>query len=163
MAQPRVDALVARLEKGAQRTSEAFGSLTAEQWQATVYAGPNWSVRDLLAHFVSAEEQLLALAQYVAAGGAGAPPGFDIHAFNAKEQQRLAGRSRQELLDALNACRRQTLVWVRTLEDSQLDRRGCHPGLGDVSLETMILAMYGHQLLHMRDLAKRLSGISASG
>jgi hypothetical protein len=33
---------------------------------------------------------------------------------------------------------------------------GRHPALGQISVETMILAIYGHQLMHMRDLGKQL-------
>jgi len=54
---------------------------------------------------------------------------------------------------ALDAARGRTVDWVRTLSDGQLDLPGRHPALGQITLETMITAIYGHQLLHMRDLA----------
>jgi hypothetical protein len=98
----------------------------------------------------------LQIAQDVAAGGLGAPPGFDLDAFNAEEQRRLTDKSPEELLSALARVRQVTLGWVRTLEDSQLDRLGRHPALGEVTLEVMITAMYGHQLLHMRDLKSKI-------
>ncbi|UCC75505.1 MAG: DinB family protein, partial [Anaerolineales bacterium] len=106
----------------------------------------------LLAHFVSAEERLLELAQDVVAGGPGIAQDFDFDLFNSEEQQRLQSRSPQELLEALAGDRGATLVWVRTLGDEQLDQIGTHPVLGDVNVEAMILAIYGHQLLHMREL-----------
>ena len=155
MLQTRVDALIARLEKGQRKTGAIFSALTPEQWQQPIYNEPEWNARNVLAHFVSAEEQLLVLARAVAAGGGGAPEGFDINAFNAAEQARLRGRS-QELLAALDRARQETIEWVRTLGGSQLDRVGRHPALGQVSVETMILAIYGHQLMHMRDLGRSL-------
>jgi hypothetical protein len=156
MQTERVKSLIAKLEKGIGKTEEILGSLAAEQWSGVLYDVPQgWTVRDLLAHLVSAEGRLLQIAQDVAAGGAGAPPGFDLDAFNAEEQTRLADRSPEELLPALAKARQVTLDWVRTLEDSQLDRKGRHPALGEVTLETMIAAIYGHQLLHMRDLKAR--------
>jgi hypothetical protein len=156
MQTERVESLIAKLEKGIGKTEEILGSLGAEQWSGVLYDVPRaWTVRDLLAHLVSAEGRLRQIAQDVAAGGAGAPPGFDLDAFNAEEQTRLADRSPDELLPALAKARQVTLEWVRTLEDSQLDRRGRHPALGEVTLETMIAAIYGHQLLHMRDLKAR--------
>ena len=152
MPSPRLEELVGKLEKGGRKTNEIFGKLTPEQWQQVVYVDPpTWTWRDLLAHFVSAEGRLLELAQEVAVGGAGAPEDFDFDAFNADEQARLRDRSPQQLLTALNAARQTTLDWVRELNDEQLDREGRHPVLGDVSLETMLVAIYGHQLLHMRD------------
>ncbi len=153
MRTPRVESLIAKLEKGHTKTQEILGSLTAEQWAAIVYEEPEvWDVRALLAHFVSAEERLLELAQDVVAGGPGIAQDFDFDVFNSEEQQRLQSRSPQELLEALAGDRGATLVWVRTLGDEQLDQIGTHPVLGDVNVEAMILAIYGHQLLHMREL-----------
>lgn len=152
MTTPRIAELVAKLEKGRQKTFEFFSALTLEEWEKTVYAEPTWKVRHLLAHFVSAEQHLLALAQDVANGGPGAAPDLDTNRFNAGEQNRLEGQSPASLLDSLDQARRQTIGWVSALEESQLEKVGRHPALGEVTVETMILSIYGHQLLHMRDL-----------
>ncbi len=159
MTQPRTDALVARLEKGRQKTFEILSALTPEQWQEPLYHEPTWQVRNLLAHFVSSEKQLLALVQNVACGGPGAAPDLDIDRYNAAEQARLEGQSPSVLLDLLDQERRQTIEWVKTLGDNQLDKVGRHPALGDVTVETMITAIYGHQLLHMRDLSRLLGSV----
>jgi hypothetical protein len=159
MTNPRADALAARLEKGRQKTFEIFSALTPEQWQQSLYEEPTWQVRNLLAHFVSAERQLLALARDVAGGGPGASPDLDIDRFNAAEQRRLDGQSPSSLLDLLDRERRQTINWIRTLDAVQLDRTGRHPVLGDVNVETMITAIYGHQLIHMRDLSRLFGSV----
>jgi hypothetical protein len=157
MASEQVEALAARLEKGHAHVLRILGDLSPDQWEQTVYENPTpWRIRDLLAHFVSAEENLLALAQEVAAGGAGAPPGFDYDAFNAAEVQRLGPQTAVDLLDALTVARKATLDWLRQLDDQALQLSGRHPALGEVSLEIMITAIYGHQLMHMRDLMPRL-------
>jgi hypothetical protein len=158
MAGTRVEALAARLEKGRQKTEEILEPLIPEQWQKLLYTDPQpWTARDLLAHFVSSEEALLRMSQNVAEGGPGAPEDFDFDSFNAEEQKRLADRSPQDLLTALNAARQRTLDWLRTLEDGQLDQIGRHPVLGMVSLEAMLTAIYGHQLIHMRELQRVLA------
>ena len=158
MATPRVEALLAKLEKGHSKTMEIFAALTPQQWVQVIYDAPHvWRARELLAHFVSSEEALLKLAQDVAAGGPGAAPDFDYDAFNAQEQQRLKDRAPADLLAALDRARRATLDWVRTLDDGALDRVGRHPALGEVTLETMITAIYGHQLMHMQDLRARIA------
>jgi hypothetical protein len=159
MTQPRADALAAKLEKGRQKTFEILNALTPEQWQKPLYNDPTWQVRHLLAHFVSAERQLLALAQDVADGGLGAPPDLDINRYNADEQDRLEGLSPPILLDFLDQARRQTIEWIGTLSADQLDKIGRHPVLGDVNVETMIGAIYGHQLIHMRELSKLLGSV----
>ena len=66
-------------------------------------------------------------------------------------------RQPQDLLEALAHIRQETLEWLRALDDDRLDLVGRHPALGEVSLETMILAIYGHQLLHMRDLQSAIA------
>jgi len=155
MSEPRLDSLIAKLGKGHQKTREFLDNLTPEQWQLTVYGEPDWTAHNLLAHFVSAEQHLLELSQRVAANGSGVPEGFDINRFNDQEQNRLQGKSIRELLDALDKSRQRTIDWARTLKDEQLDKKGRHPALGDVSVETMLTAIYGHQILHMRDLARQ--------
>ncbi len=158
MASARIEALIARLEKGGRKTQDILSSLSAEQWERCVYDGPPaWTVRDLLAHFLSAEVGLRRICQDTAAGGEGAPEGFDFDGFNAQEQARLKDRKPAELLADLTSERQRTLDWLHTLQESDLDRTGRHPALGQVTLETMIVAIYGHQLFHMRDLQSALA------
>jgi len=153
MLSPRVQTLISKLEKGAQKTNEIFSKLTPEQWNQVIFDEPaKWTWRDLLAHFVSAEEHLLELAQNVAAGGEGSPEDFDFDAFNAQEQERLRDYPPARLLAMLDLARQETLDWVATLNDTHLDYQGRHPALGIVSVETMVTAIYGHQLLHMREV-----------
>lgn len=148
-----VDELVARLRKGGRKTAEILGGLSDGQWQMVLYSGsPAWTVRDLLAHFLSAEKALLRLAQDIAAGGPGAPVGFDYDVFNADEQARLAGIAPRQLLADLAAAREATIAWVAELEEADLDRTGHHPALGEITLEAFINGFYAHQLLHVRDL-----------
>jgi hypothetical protein len=154
MDQPRLDTLLAKLEKGHQKTREFFSNLTPEQWQLIMYGEPDWNAHNLLAHFVSAEEHLLGLSQNVAGNGSGAPEGLDINRFNAQEQDRLRGKSIQELLEALDRTRQRTIDWARTLLGEQLDKQGRHPALGQVTVEAMLTTIYGHQILHIHDLAR---------
>ncbi len=152
MPSARVQAILAKLEKGRERTRASLGQLTPVQWNRVVYAdAQQWTLRDLLAHFLSIEVAFLRLCQDVAVGGKGTPADFDLDGFNAAELKRLAGRPPAELLEALEDARQKTLDWVRTLDDASLDRVGNHPALGQVTLETIILSIYGHQLFHMRE------------
>jgi uncharacterized protein (TIGR03083 family) len=158
MPGPRVAALVARLEKGQRKTEEILSTLDDEQWGRVVYTEPYvWTARDLLAHFFSAETELLLLVQNVAAGGPGAPEGYDFDRYNADEHRRLATEPPANLLAALAESRRKTIEWAQSLQDDDLDRIGRHPALGEVTLEILITAMYGHVLLHMRDAQRALS------
>jgi DinB superfamily len=153
MPTERVQSLIAKLEKGLTKTEEILRSLAPHQWSQVLYAVPSvWNSRDILAHLVSAEERLLEMAQDVAAGGEGAPPGFRFRRLQCGGAKAAHGTiSRGTPVSA----RQVTLDWVRTLNDSQLDRLGRHPVLGEITLEAMITAIDGHQLLHVRDLKSK--------
>lgn len=151
----RIDDLVARLNKGARKTAELFGSLTEDQWNTVLYESPSpWTIRDLLAHFLSAEVGLLKIAQDIVSGGPGAPEDFDYDAFNAQEQVRLAGLPPSAVLSELAAARAATVAWLSGLSDADLDRVGRHPALGPINLEAFVTVIYGHQLMHVRDLPR---------
>ena len=150
----RVDKLAKRLRGGADSTMELLAGLGDAQWQGVLYEEPHpWTVRDMLAHLLSTEEGLARIARDVAAGGPGAPEGFeDYDHYNAEEQKRLAGTPVERLLSELAATREATIEWVATLDDADLDREGRHPALGLVPLDTLINVIHGHQLMHLRDL-----------
>ena len=151
----RVNELVSRLRKGATKTVEILSSLTDDQWKTVLYQEPYpWTVRDLSAHFLSSEVGLLRIMQDIAANGPGAPEGFNYNEFNAQEQTRLAGLPPRQLLADLATAREATIAWVAGLSDADLDRVGHHPALGQINLETFVNAVYGHQLMHMRDLLR---------
>jgi len=153
----RVNGLVARLQKGNDKTLETLHSLSKEQWQRVLYEEPYpWTVRDMVAHLLSAEKGLRRIAKNVKAGGPGAPQGFDYDAHNAEEQVRLAGVPSKKLLVSLADARAATIAWVSELDEAILDRTGYHPALGEITLEMLINAFHGHQLMHMRDLKARL-------
>jgi hypothetical protein len=149
----RVNSLVNRLRRGIDRTLGTLRGLSDDQWQTALYTEPSpWTVRDMVAHLLSSEEVLPRTAQDVAAGGPGAPQGFDYDAYNAEEQARLEGTPPEKLLGNLADARQATITWVSELDEAVLDRTGHHPALGKITLETLINVIHGHQLMHMRDL-----------
>ncbi len=153
----RIDKLLARLRKGIEKTLGIFGSLSPTQWNAVLYEEPHpWAMRDLLVHFVSAEDAMLRAARDITAGGPGAPEGFDYDAFNAAEQKRLAEIAPEQLLADMKAARQRTIEWLTDLQEADLDRVGRHPALGEITLEDFANVIYGHQLMHMRELMKIL-------
>jgi hypothetical protein len=156
MSQSRLDDLMTKFTKGHQKTHEFFNNLSPEQLQLPIYNKPDWTAHNLIAHYVSAEQHLLELSQNVVAHGPGAPEGFDINHFNAEEQKRFMGLSFRALLEELAQSRQRTIDWVRTLTDEQLDIKGRHPALGVISVEAMLTAIYGHQILHIRDITRLL-------
>jgi hypothetical protein len=158
MSETRLQGLIAKLERGQRKTSETFRSLSPAQWERPIYEDPTtWTPRNVLIHFLSSERELLRLCQSIASGGPGVPEGFSFDDFNAQQQPLFQDIPTAQLMDQLEAARAQTLAWLHTLKEDRLDLTGRHPALGEISLETMILAIYGHQLMHMRDLQAKLA------
>lgn len=151
----RQDLILKRLHEEGQKTAAYFGALTSEQFLQQVYTtGPLWRVRDLLAHFVSAERTFVFYGRDIQAGGPGAPKDFVIDEFNATQVAGFMQANTADLLAQYMAAREETLAFVRQLADSDFDRVGRHPWFGNVPLETMVKLIYRHNMIHERDIRK---------
>jgi hypothetical protein len=163
MISERAVILASKLDKGIQKTLEFFSGFQPDDWDKLIYPDPPWTLRSILVHLLSAEAELLRLAQNVTEGGSGVPEGFDIHAFNQAAQTGLSPTSStgadrpSELLQALSSARQQTIAWAAGLTQEQLDRIGRHPALGEISVEAMLNAIWGHHLLHIREIRSQIS------
>lgn len=154
----RVEYLMTRLRDEGRTLATQLDMLLPEQWAMIIYSDPSpWTLKDLVAHLVSAERGFLNLIADIASGGPGAPPDFDYNAFNAAEVAALADRTPAELVADLRAARADVIAFVGRLEDDVLDRRGRHPALGEIPLEDFIKAIYRHAKLHARDVLNVLS------
>lgn len=157
MADSRPQELMEKLHRGLVKSQEIFDSLSAEQWDRPVFEDiDSWSARELIAHFIFTEENLLSIAKDIISGGEGSPEGIDIDAFNADEMHRMQTFSADQLRKMLTEVRQATIAWLDEQDDQILDRMGRHPTLGITSVETVIFSIYAHQLLHMREVAPRL-------
>ncbi len=150
--------LVQRLLEEGQKTLSFFGGLSEEGWNLTIYGeGEIWTIRQILAHFVSAEEGFATLLQDVLQGGSGAPESFDIDRFNQKSVASLRDVPIPELTERFWRLRERNAEIVSRMTPDDLQRRGRHPFLGDASLEEMIKLIYRHNQLHLRDIRRAMA------
>jgi hypothetical protein len=155
--------LAQRLQDEGAKVSAFFAALSSDEWKQSVYTeGACWTVRELLAHFVSAEAMLYQLVKNIQHGGAGAPADFDIDAFNQSQVEALSGLSTPALLDHFRAHRSQMVALVHQMNPDDLARQGRHPYLGEAVLEDILKLVYRHHQIHLRDV-KRLPGFSTAG
>jgi hypothetical protein len=146
-----------RLFKEGQRTIEFFRALKSDQWDRIVYtSGPQWSARDVLAHFVSSEDGYRLLVEDILTGGRGASEDFDIDEYNDEKLAGLDGFSRVALMERFVELRQRTVDLVAGLEQDDLGRSGRHPFLGVAPLADIIKLIYRHNQIHQRDLRKVL-------
>lgn len=147
--------LADRLKSEGDKTFAFFSSLKGENWEITVYTeGSEWTVRNVLAHFVSAEQGFIRLFKDILAGGKGAAEDFDIDRYNAKQQELINGASSQELVKFFQDSRSEMVSLVGGLANEDLKREGRHPFLGLTTLAEMIKMVYRHNQIHHRDIRK---------
>lgn len=153
----RQELILKRLQEEGRKTAGYFRGLGGDDYAQVVYTtGPQWRARDVLAHFVSAEQTLLVYANQVLAGGSGAPDDFVIDEFNAIEVAGLRDVAPGLLVAQFEAARAATADCVSGMADTDFDRIGRHPWFGRVPLEQMLKLVYRHNMLHERDVRRAL-------
>jgi hypothetical protein len=159
----RRDLIVRRLTEETASTLRFFEALDSNQWEYRIYSeGSQWTVRQILCHFVSAENGFLLLARDILKGGAGAPEDMDIDVFNETEVGAMAQRTPKDLLPEFQQLRAQTIELVSGMREEDFDLEGRHPFFGRSSLEKLLKLVYRHNMLHLRDVRRKL-GLDIEG
>ncbi|MGZ9164608.1 MAG: DinB family protein [Anaerolineales bacterium] len=150
-----VTELAEKLESEGEKIISIFTGLTDEQWQMEVYTeGTTWTIRNVLAHFVTSERGLLKLFEKIRQGDSGSPEDFSIDRYNAAMQARTKELQPEELLEQYKAIRAESIAWTSGLSESDLEKQGRHPFLGLTTIREMIKMLYIHNLTHYRDMKK---------
>ena len=156
---PQRELIRKRLRDEGDKLLAAFEGLTPDQRALTIYGdGMGWSLADLLAHLASAERAFLHYGREILSGGEGAPEGFDIDAFNNREVGRLRERGFAQTVADFRATRQETIDLVDQLSDADFARTGRHPYFGPMSIDEMFKLIYRHNMMHLRDLRRRIGG-----
>jgi hypothetical protein len=66
------------------------------------------------------------------------------------------GKTMDQLLDEFADLRKENMTWLRsqTLTETDLDRKGMHPGLGEVTLRNLLTTWVVHDLTHIAQVAR---------
>ena len=149
--------LADKLQSEGEKFFALFAGLTDEQWQLEVYTeGETWTIRNVLAHFVTSERGLVKLFERIRTTGEGAAEDFSIDRYNAAQQQKNQNLSQQELLEQYKSVRSDSVAWTLSLEAAELEKTGRHPFLGMTTLREMIKMLYLHNQIHYRDMKRVL-------
>ena len=152
-----INELADKLKSEGEKFYKLFADLTDEQWQTEVYTeDQTWTIRNVLAHFVTSERGLVRLFERIRAGGEGSPDDFSIDRYNARQQEKTQNLSPQELLEQYKAVRADSVAWTLSLEEADLELEGRHPFLEMTTLREMIKMLYLHNIIHYRDMKKAL-------
>jgi hypothetical protein len=149
--------LAEKLKSEGERFVSIFAGLTDGQWQKEVYTeGATWTIRNVLAHFVTSERGLLKLFENIRQGGVGAGDDFSIDRYNAAMQARTEKLIPQELLEQYQTIRADSVAWTSCLSEADLDKQGRHPFLGVTTIREMVKMLFLHNQIHYRDIRKAL-------
>jgi hypothetical protein len=143
-----------------QRTPDVLRALLLHApaaWVDTPDADGGWRPRDVVGHLITGEQSnWIARTKRILEDGPSRPfDGFDR--FEMLERDRDA--SLDELLDrfaSLRAANLRTLAEIAT--DADLDKRGLHPTLGEVTLRELVSTWAVHDLDHVAQVYAGMAG-----
>ena len=154
---PETNELAEKLKAEGDKFVDYFSGLNESQWGQEVYTeGEMWTVRNVLSHFVTSERGLVKLFEQIRQGGIGAADDFSIDRYNASQQAKTRELTPAELLEQYKEVRANSIAWVSSLKDEELEIKGRHPFLGETVIREMVKMLYLHNQLHYRDLKKAL-------
>jgi uncharacterized damage-inducible protein DinB len=116
-----------------------------------------WSARLTLAHVGSAHWSHLEVARGLVAGETIDLPGFELDEWNEARVAERASWSPGKILADLKAAQEATLAFIAGLEAKDLETRGAHPALGEVSVGQVLRVIALHDSMHRRDILELLS------
>jgi hypothetical protein len=145
--------IIERLQQEGDKTIDLFSSLTNREWTALVYfENIDWHVKDLLAHFISAEKSFLFLFNNILENEQGSPEKFSIDEFNNSQVLKMKNIQKEDLIELFRVTRAQTINWLKIITETDLQKNGRHPAMGEVKIIDMVKMIYLHNLMHLRDL-----------
>jgi uncharacterized damage-inducible protein DinB len=128
-----------------------------ESWTETPDVPDGWRPRDVVGHLVTGEQtDWMTRARLILVHGTAVPfKPFDRFAM----LERDAGKTLAELVDRFATLRAANLAALAELvSDPDLDRRGFHPRLGEVTLRELLAAWAVHDLDHTGQIYAALAG-----
>ncbi len=115
-----------------------------------------WSVLQVVAHLADAERGLLGQVQRLAAGGVTVPEDFDLERWNRAAVAKRAAQPLPELLEEIESTYRETLAFIDSLEEHQLDLVGRHARGDLASVEAFLIRTAEHRARHAADIQHAL-------
>lgn len=149
--------LAEKLKTEGDKAFTYFEGLSDEEWTTKIYTeGTVWTIRNILSHLTTSEQAFVKLFENIRRGGVGVSEDFMIDRYNARQQEKTRDINPEELLSLYKSVREKMITWVLGISESDLEKQGRHPFLGQTSLREMIKMVYIHNQIHFRDIRKAL-------
>ena len=149
--------IIEELEKNLEDCVGFFRSLSPDELGIRVYQdGAQWTVQQVLAHFITIEPSMQWLFKNILSGGPGSIEDFDVERFNRSQPKKLDGKTIDELIAQFKAVRKNTISIVSAMSDADFDREGRHAFHGHGQLERFIRWAYEHVQIHLEEMREVL-------
>ena len=152
-----LDDAVAVLGRTPAMLSAFLGGLP-DRWTAATEGEGTWSPLDVVGHLVHGERtDWIPRARHILAGDPRPFEKFDREARLTESRGRRLG----ELLDTFARLRRESLATLAgfALTGADLERRGVHPELGEVTLGQLLATWVVHDLDHIGQVARTMAKV----
>lgn len=156
MSESRIEALKSDLRSSAERVETVVARLD-ERSIVNSTENPTWSVRDIVAHLVASEPAMVANARGFITGSGGVRPDFRLHEWNERQVAKRAGMNGQELMAELRKNRQATIEFLESVSEEDLDRRGRHADLTEMSVEELMRTLMSHEQTHVAEIDRALA------
>ena len=143
-----------KITKARERLLLAIEGLTEEQM--TWSPDGEWSIQEILQHVGIAERANVELAKRALAGNPVAMDNFDLDSWNVEQVSQHADQPAADAIEELRCARQKTLERLQGLADEDLSMTLEHPGWGEMTIQQLFRALGTHDLLHRRDILKRI-------
>jgi uncharacterized damage-inducible protein DinB len=153
----RLDEAVGLLERTPASLSALLSGLP-EMWVRATEGEGTWSPYDVIGHLIHGERtNWIPRARHILAGERRPFAPFDRTAQFTESQ----GKSLQEMLTTFARVRRESLAALAemNLSEADLERKGLHPELGEVTLAQLLAAWVVHDLDHVAQVARTMAKV----
>jgi hypothetical protein len=153
----RLDEAVALLERTPASLSALLSGLP-EAWVEATEGEGTWSPYDVIGHLIHGERtDWIPRARHILAGERRPFAPFDRTAQLTESQS----KSLQELLATFAGVRGESLAALAemNLSEADLERKGLHPELGEVTLAQLLAAWVVHDLDHVAQIARTMAKV----
>ena len=153
----KVDKLTGKFRREGEKTAAFLKGIGKDVWREQLYAdGVQWSVMEVLAHIIESEGSHLLVIKNVLGGGDGVGQEYDIDGHNAVSTERFSSLNPEELIYAFEEQRQETIDFISSLTEDDLEIVGLNPFLGEATIYEMFRLIYLHINLHIRDVRSML-------
>lgn len=149
--------IIGKFQTEGNKIIELFSSLSEDEWESLIYFDKvAWKIKDILSHFISSEQSFISLFDSIRLFGQGTPDDFSVDEFNNSQVLKMKDINKNELVELFNQTRAKTIDWLMNISDTELEKIGKHPGMGEVKLIEMVKMINLHNQVHLRDLIRTI-------